>query len=118
MADNYLERRMEDLRSGRISRCNAPARKGGVTITSSSYEGLTVAIIGGASPLGIQLAKDFRNKGANVDLIDSDWKKGQLGAQQSSSTFHLADISNPDEIAKIKDNIMAARGSIDIIVTL
>lgn len=118
MADNYLEKKMEDLRSGRRPDSIFSAKRPGVSISSSSYRGLAVVIEGGSSSLGIQLAKDFKAKGASVDIIDSDWKLGQQAAQQSGSTFHLSDLSDSQQINCIKDQIVAKRGHIDIYITL
>lgn len=118
MADNYLERKMEDLRSGRRSDTMFTAKRPGVSVSGSRYDGLCVVIEGGSSPLGIQLAKDFKAKGASVDIIDSDWKLGQNAAQQSGSTFHLADLCDPLQTDRIKEQILAIRGHIDIYITL
>lgn len=117
MADNYLEKRMEDLRAGRTSRPGQSHRQT-IGISSSSYAGLSVLIIGGASRLGVQLAKDFRAKGASVDIIDSDWKQGQLAAQESGARFYTADISDPKDIELKSRKIIDARGKIDISISL
>lgn len=118
MADNYLERKMEDLRSGRMAIRTQTSRPTSSTITSSRYDGLAVVIVGGASELGIKLAKDFRAKGASVDIIDSDWRSGQIAAQQSGSTFHPADITDKAEIDIVTDKIKSSRGHIDISICI
>lgn len=117
MADNYLEKKMEDIRTGRTSKQSLSHRQT-IGISYSNYTGLSVMIIGGASRLGVQLAKDFRAKGASVDILDSDWNQGQLAAQESGARFYPTDISDPKDIELKRRKIIDARGKIDISISL
>lgn len=118
MADNYLERKMEDLRAGRLS--GGPTKrhnvKPSIKPNHGTYKGKRVVIIGGSSETGLQLVKDFRACGAFVDIVDTDWKKGSAAAQATGSKFYPTDISHPEDVEHTLNRIRADRGDIDILI--
>lgn len=109
MADNYLERRMEELRSGRL------AVKGGVPGIRPG--GLRVLVVGGTKGEALEKVLEFRKKGYRVAVFDSDEKEGKRMAYENGIRFHRVDLSDEEAIAKETDALLKAWRGIDIVVS-
>ncbi len=108
MADNYLERRMEELRSGRL------AVKGGVPgIRPGS---LRVLLVGGTKGEALEKVLEYRKKGYRVAVFDSDEKEGKRMAYENGIRFHRVDLSDKKAIAKETEALLKAWRGIDIVV--
>lgn len=120
MADNYLERRMEDLRSGKIQLSNQPRHRAKPASPSSASKnkmsGIRVVITGGANGIGAEIVREFRKHNAIVDILDTDCKAGTLLAQSTGACFRPVDISDTEAFEICIQNILKQRGDIDIIV--
>ena len=114
MADNFLEQRMEDLRAGRPSDKVAYKHKR----QGPRLAGLCVVIVGGLSPEGEGLVRDFRRKGATVDFLDCDYAAGNRLAQQTGACFRLVDFTAPDSLSAALTAILASRPAIDLLLNL
>ena len=85
MADNYLERRMEEYRSGKLSSRPKAVR------TVSRGEGdlvvhfpkLRVLIAGGLDAVGRAIVGAFRQVDCRVAFFDTDYRQGNLMAQST-----------------------------------
>lgn len=109
MADNYLERRMEELRSGRLG------VKGGVPGIRPG--GQRVLIVGGTKDEAFEKVLEFRKKGYRVAVFDSDEKEGKRMAYENGIRFHRIDLSDEKAIAKETDALLKAWRGIDIVVS-
>lgn len=117
MADNYLERRMEDLRAGRIASGSArPTRTSPSAQRRGQLAGIRAIVTGGAGLIGSEIVKALRAEGAKVDILDTDRPRGAALAQQCGACFRPVDISDPEALARCFSEITAARGDVDVIV--
>lgn len=119
MADNYLERKMEEHRnSGAAPKKKTPQvaghRQGEICI---KFPPRRVLVTGGANGIGRAVVQAFRNADCIVDFIDSDRRNGQLTAQQTGARFIPADIANPDALTRAVNLVLDSRGDIDIFVS-
>ncbi len=108
MADNYLERRMEELRSGRL------AVKGGVPGIRPG--GLRVLILCGTKGEAREKVLEYRKKGYRVSVFDSDEKEGKRMAYENGIRFHRVDLADKEAIAKETEALLKAWRGIDIVV--
>lgn len=100
MADNYLERRMEDYRSGRggSRRLHASSRSGRLSLP---YPHQYVLVLGGDTPAGRAVLEAFSHSGATVAFTAS--ADGAALAQQTGARYYP--MTAADAIAD-----MTARG--------
>lgn len=110
MADNYLERRMEDLRQGRISKELTRKRR------RRPMEGQKVMIADGLSEEGKRLVRYYREQGATVDFAGIDRKAGTALAQSAGACFHPLDDYGEKEWQRVIDEVMKRRHIIDLIL--
>ncbi|MCM1504527.1 MAG: SDR family oxidoreductase [Muribaculum sp.] len=118
MADNYLEKKMEEHLSGR-----RPAYRPKTTPTGSKPGSLCfkfptrrVFVTGGASGIGASIVKAFCNAGCRVAFCDIDNKVGHKTAQDTGSQFYPLDVADSDGLESCLDRILSTWGDIDIIV--
>lgn len=118
MADNFLERRMEDLKSGRLSasaRTSAmPKRKGCLQVAFPSRR---VIVTGGANGIGRAVTAAFVKAGCKVAVFDRDKEAGEKLAHDIGIRFYEIDLTCREAIEKAFDNLTEAWKDIDIIVS-
>ena len=83
------------------------------------FQGKVVLITGGAGTIGLETAKAFAGKGANIFLVDQNataLEKASeiLGPWHGSAT---CDITNPDEVKKVMEKVIWQFGGIDILIS-
>lgn len=112
MADNYLERKMEDLRKGTVSRAafSSSPRK------AQRLSPLRAVVTGGANGIGRQIVKTFCNEGATVDFLDIDEVNGTALARSCGACFHHVDISDNKALEESFLHILERRLDVDIII--
>ncbi len=116
MADNYLERRMEEYRSGKFSSRPKAVR------TVSRGEGdlvvhfpkLRVLIAGGLDAVGRAIVGAFRQVDCRVAFFDTDYRQGNLMAQSTGSKFYHT--PGHDSLARNISDILDKWGGIDVVV--
>ncbi|MBO4954941.1 MAG: hypothetical protein J6C77_00875 [Muribaculaceae bacterium] len=108
MADNYLERRMEDYRSGRLS---APAN---VTPTSTRR----VFIIGTDFDRIADLVRQYRLSGCRTAFTCIDAKRGMALAQSTGSQCHHLRVLDNASLDHSLAYISRHWGGIDEIIDL
>lgn len=86
MADNYLEKRMEELRSGRLTLKKA--------IPGIKPKARRVLVAGGCHGLPREKALEFRQQGYRVAVFDKDEAAGRKLAHDHGIRFHRVDISD------------------------
>lgn len=111
MADNYLERRMEDYRNGKLS----TMRMSSVTVKRPSMQ-LRVFIIGGDTQLGIEYVNNLRKCNWKVAFTDSDLKSGRTLAQASGAQHHPISVDKVEAITASIRKVMDLWGAIDIVI--
>lgn len=115
MADNYLEKRMEEYRAGKL------ARKPRTVVANSRrepspLEGFRVYVTGGASGIGRAVVEAFRRVGCRVAFCDIDRVKGAATAQATGSQFHPVDVTDAVALENSVKHVISAWGDIDIII--
>ncbi len=120
MADNYLERRMEEYRAGRlgsgrrVQAAAARSRREGELI--EKYPVLRVLVLGGTGALGEAVVRAFRQIDSRVDFFDTGFKAGSALAQSCGARFHDFDLSDAERLDRELDIVFADRGDIDVLV--
>lgn len=115
MADNYLERRMEDLRSGLLAadtarmRAKTPARN--PHRLSVVFPEMRILVADGLSDFGKALVKAFRSVGMKVAFCATDATEGRRFAQESGA--RSCNATRPDTVLA---DILKAWGGLDLIV--
>lgn len=111
MADNYLENKMEEYRSGKLSgrhrKLSSPQIR-----HSPSYPELKVFVAAEKADLRKAIVTEFRNAGCKVAFCDTDLKASAAFAQHNGSRFYPAsdeEMSNPGHFiqnaAKVWDGL-------------
>lgn len=121
MADNYLERKMDDLRSGRLQNSNkatvtsAPvAKKGYIQV---AFPARRVLVTGGANGIGLAVTRSYLKAGCKVAVFDIDSEKGEKLAHDEGIRFYNTDVSDCQALEKALYNLLEAWKDIDIVVS-
>lgn len=118
MADNYLERKMEDYQKGKGSstkrRQPSAAAKPGVL--SVKFPPRRVFVTGGASGIGRAIVEAFRKADCRVAFCDIDLKAGAATAQATGAQFHPVDVRNVEALEACMARLLESWGDIDVIV--
>lgn len=108
MADNYLERRMEEFRSGKLS-----LKK---RIPGIKPDGKKVVVARGSSGKALEKVLGFRTKGCRVAVFDPDLDAGRKLAYQHGVRFHRVNINNNEDLQRETFSLISAWRRIDVIV--
>lgn len=119
MADNYLERRMEDLRAGRIGASASVStvgarRKGYIQVP---FPPRRVIVTGGANGIGLAISRAFLKAGCKVAVMDCDEEAGNLIAAGEGVRFYNVDLADSGAVRQAFDDVVHAWRDIDIIVS-
>lgn len=118
MADNYLENKMEELRSGRLERAitrhAANPKKGCLQVP---FPPKRVLVTGGVNGIGLAIAKAFLKADCKVAVFDKDKTGGETLAHDLGIRFHHVDISDEEALTRNFDNLLASWRDVDIIVS-
>lgn len=119
MADNYLERKMEEYRSGK---CGRPATVRRVAsgakpgVLNVKFPPRRVFVTGGASGIGRAVVAAFRKADCRVAFCDIDSKAGNKTAQETGARFYPVDVTDSDALEHCMDDIIGCWGDIDVVV--
>lgn len=118
MADNYLERKMEDYRSGKggtskIKRVSLNPKQGTVNV---KFPPRRVFVTGGASGIGRAIVEAFRKVDCRVAFCDIDTKAGMSTAQATGAQFYPVDVRDVNALEACMTRLLDAWGDIDVIV--
>lgn len=118
MADNYLERKMEDYRSGKngnakIKRVSSTSKPGVIDV---KFPPRRVFVTGGASGIGKAIVEAFRRADCRVAFCDIDSKAGAATAQATGAQFHPVDVRDANALEACMVRLLDAWGDIDVVV--
>ena len=118
MADNYLERKMEDYRSGKggaskTKRVSTLSKPGTISV---KFPPRRVFVTGGASGIGRAIVEAFRKADCRVAFCDIDSKAGTATAQATGAQFYPVDVRDVEALESCLSRILNAWGDIDVIV--
>lgn len=118
MADNYLERRMEDMKAGRLrpqvqTKSAAGPKKGFLEILFPSRR---VLVVGGTHGLPLDIVRMFLKTGSKVAVMDTDKSAGESLAYREGIRYYNIDPQSPATFADAFANLLQAWRDIDIII--
>lgn len=111
MADNYLEKQMEDFRRG----VSAPRRRG-LLPPKPQAVGLRALVVGGGVPAGTAAVTALRNAGWWVAFTDADIKSGRSLAQTSGAQHHPVDPSDAVALRRSAGLMINRWGAVDLVL--
>lgn len=118
MADNYLERKMEEHLAGHgvvyRPKLTPSGRKPGEIVFK--FPSRRVFVTGGASGIGKAIVKSFAESGCKVAFCDSDSKEGTRTAQALGARFYPVDVTDVAALEKCMEDIFGLWGDIDVLV--
>lgn len=119
MADNYLEKQMEDYRAGKFAlkprqKVSVHSHRPGQLI--ASYPQLRVFITGGASGIGESCVKAFRKIDAKVAFCDIDIKRGNETSQKFGARFYPLDAKDASKLNGAMNDVLSCWDDIDILI--
>lgn len=87
----------------------------------SNFIGKVALITGGAHGIGKGIAKQFANKGAHTIIVDYNEKNGietakELTFGKVKSLFIKTDVSDPQALIKVREDVFNEFGRIDILI--
>ncbi len=113
MADNYLEKKYEEYRSGK----NAGTATGyGKKKANTLHKTRRVFVTEGTGDLGRVIVKAFRRAGHRVAFGGTDEEAGKLLAEKTGTTFCHANINDKVSLANCLQHMLEDWGDLDILV--
>lgn len=110
MADNYLERKMEDYRSGKsLMRTSAPVRR---TRTAA----MRAFVVEGCSERGAEAIRQLRRCGWQVAFSCADLKAGRETAQATGSQHYPIAADNADALGEAFACVIGRWGGLELIL--
>lgn len=108
MADNYLERRMEELRSGKLAVKKA--------ILGIRKKARRIVVAGGCHGKALDKALQYRREGHRVAIFDKDEQTGKRLAHDHGIRFHRVDIEDESAMKKEMQSLLSAWRDVDTVV--
>jgi short-subunit dehydrogenase len=81
-----------------------------------TFEGKRVLITGGGHGLGKAITQRFAQAGANVIVSDIDPERAASTAKELNAIGYSLDVTRPEQIAAVRDQLNREHGPIDILV--
>lgn len=120
MADNYLENRMSDLKSGRIGmpcRAASSSRRQREGYLQVAFPSRRVLVTGGCHGIGLEIVRYFLKAGCKVAVFDIDSESGEVLAHDDGIRFYKVDVADRLALEVAFLNLLKAWRDIDIVVS-
>lgn len=79
------------------------------------FDGLRVLVTAGAAGIGLAIAQEFRNHGAQVFVTDIN-PEAVRAAASAGFAAAVSDVSNEDQVRGLPDQIQQSLGGLDVLV--
>lgn len=131
MADNYIEKQYEQYQARKaawekerkfgkkkvnVSHADKPGKEEN-RLSENSGEKKRVLITGGAAGIGKAIVKAFCQDGYQVAFCDKEEVAGQQTAQETGAVFYPVDVSNKERLEECMQQLFAAWGDIDVLIS-
>lgn len=117
MADNYLERRMEDMKAGRlrphVQHKTSALRKGYLEFP---FPPRRVLVVGGTQGLPLDIVRMFLKTGSKVAVFDTDKPLGDSLAYKEGIRYYNLEDPSSESITSAFANLLQAWRDVDIII--
>lgn len=80
----------------------------------SRLDGRVAVVIGGARGIDYETVKAFQESGAKTVIVDINAEQGQKAAQELGTEFLQADLTKPDQVVNVADQVRQKHGRIDV----
>lgn len=111
MADNYLERKMDEYRSrGAAVKPSAVRRKG---ILTFNFPERRVLVLGGNSQAGRNLVKEFAEAGCRVAVVDNGATDANMSAR-----YYDVDLADRTAVADAVGRLLEAWTDVDVVIAV
>lgn len=108
MADNYIERKMEELEARK-----AMPKK---PVSNRAGHKRRVFVTGGASGIGKAIVKAFGNEGYRVAFCDRDAERGKETSKETGALFFPADVSDKEALESCLQQLFDRWGDVDVLI--
>lgn len=117
MADNYLEKKMDDYR-GVVRRTvkNIPVRGCRSGFMELPFPPRRVLVMDGTCNVGKCIVESLRNTGCKVAFTSSDRDKGKSLAESCGAQFHPVDLSDVRSMEHTVMSLCRAWGDLDVVI--
>lgn len=118
MADNYLEKRMEDLRSGRLSPLKGNPNSSVSNKILFSFPSKRIIILDGLCEEGYIIGESFRRIGCKVAFISSRITEGQekFNNKVSAAGYISCIADTPEILCQSLNHILSQWRGVDLII--
>lgn len=119
MADNYLERKMEDYRRSSVTTrhsCSPTLYRQPKGTIAIPFEPKCIMIAGTGSDLDEKIIIQMRSAGCRVAFTCADIVRGRTLAQSTGAQHHPVDIHSPGALEKVILSATSKWGKIDTII--
>jgi len=82
------------------------------------FEGRTAVVTGGASGIGLAIARRLRAEGMNLVIADIDAEALAAAAAEINALAVPVDVSRVGEVEALAEATLAAHGSVDLICNI
>ncbi|MDE6755434.1 MAG: hypothetical protein K2J82_12615 [Muribaculaceae bacterium] len=118
MADNYLEQRMEDMRSGKLHKTTiSSASLQNKKTCHFSFPERKVLILGDYSEMMISVIRAFQKTGSKVAVMMPDLLNGKKIASEEGVRFYPVEINDVECGEHSLTNLLTSWRNVDIIIS-